>query len=262
MSGWPLQWPHIWSPKYLIVDEVLAVGDAQFQKKCLGKMEEAGAEGRTVLFVSHSLPMVSSLCTKGILLNAGQVVKAGTASDVVSYYTKGDSGAEIEFQDRKIGDEYARLLSVAILDPSGVAVSQVMINQEVRVAVTFEVLQDSERELVPRIDFMMDGGQYAFTSFAGAMRQRYKPGKFRAICHVPENFLNQGTYFLNLALVSFEPSRKVHYFENSVLSFEMVDPMIDVPTRVKGMAASIFPGAVRPVLDWDVDALGLEIDEL
>jgi lipopolysaccharide transport system ATP-binding protein len=242
-------------PEILIIDEVLAVGDAQFQKKCLGKMKKVGEEGRTVLFVSHNLPMLSSLCTKGILLNAGRVIKAGAASDVVSFYTKGDSGAEIDFQDRKIGDDYARLLLVAILGPSGTAVNQVMINQDVRVAVTFEVLQDSERKLVPRIDFIMDGGQYAFVSFASAMRQRYKPGKYSAFCHVPANFLNQGTYFLNLALVSFEPSRKVHYFENSVLSFDVVDPLIDVPTRVKGMAASVFPGVVRPVLNWDIESI-------
>jgi len=242
-------------PEILIIDEVLAVGDAQFQKKCLGKMEEVSAEGRTVLFVSHSLPMVSSICTKGILLNAGQVIRTGTANDVVSYYIQGNKGAAVDFLDRKAGDEYARLVSVAVLDTTNTAVTQVFITQAIRVAVTFEVFQDSGRELVPRVDFMMEGGQYAFVSFAGAIRQRYKPGKYRVTCHVPANFLNQGTYFLNLALVSYEPSRKVHYFENSVLSFDVIDPLIDVPTRVKGMAASVFPGAIRPVLDWGVEEL-------
>ncbi len=243
-------------PDIMIIDEVLAVGDAQFQKKCLGKMEEVGADGRTVLFVSHSLPMVSSLCTKAILLDAGQVVKAGAASDVVSFYTKGDSGAEINFQSRKIGDEYAQLLSVSILDPSGVAVTQIIINQEVRVAVTFEVLQDSERELLPRLDFMMDGGRYAFVSFAAAKMQRYKPGKYKAICRVPANFLNQVTYFIGFGLVSYEPTKILHFHEHSACSFDVIDPLIDVPTRTRGMPMNDFPGAVRPVLDWDVEKLG------
>lgn len=242
-------------PDIMIIDEVLAVGDAQFQKKCLGKMEEVGTEGRTVLFVSHSLPMVSSLCTKAILLDAGQVVKAGAASDIVSFYTKGDSGTEVDFQSKKIGDEYARLLSVAILDSSNAAVTRVSINQAVRVAVAFEVLKDTTRELLPRLDFMMDGGHYAFVSFAAAKMQRYKPGKYRAVCHVPANFLNQITYFIGFGIVSYKPTRILHFYEHSACSLDVIDPLIDVPTRVKGMPMNDFPGAVRPVLDWEFEEL-------
>lgn len=83
-------------PEILIIDEVLAVGDAEFQKKCLGKMEEvAGREGRTVLFVSHDMAAVKKLCTRAILLEAGKITKVGTPNEVVDYYLKNASGVEL-----------------------------------------------------------------------------------------------------------------------------------------------------------------------
>ncbi|MFN5862715.1 MAG: ABC transporter ATP-binding protein, partial [Pseudanabaena sp.] len=79
-------------PEILIVDEVLAVGDAQFQKKCLGKMKDVSGEGRTVLFVSHSMPTITSLCSNVILLDKGNLIKRGNASEVImQYYTSGVS---------------------------------------------------------------------------------------------------------------------------------------------------------------------------
>ena len=83
-------------PEILIIDEVLAVGDAEFQKKCLGKMEEvAGREGRTVLFVSHDMAAVKKLCTRAILLQAGQITKEGTPNEVVDFYLKNANGIEL-----------------------------------------------------------------------------------------------------------------------------------------------------------------------
>lgn len=243
-------------PEILIVDEVLAVGDAQFQKKCLGKMEEVGAEGRTVLFVSHSLPMVSSLCTKGILLSAGQVVKTGTASEVTSFYSKGvDQSSDIDFSSQKIGDEYAKLLSVAVINSSGSSVTQVKITEEIKVAVTFEILKDVDREFMPKFHFAVEDGRYAFITAATQQMKKYKAGKYRAYCHVPANFLNQGIYAVGIGLVSYEPTRIVHFHEEGTITFDVIDPLINVPTRAKGAPMSAFPGAVRPILDWSVEDL-------
>ncbi len=92
-------------PEILIIDEVLAVGDAEFQKKCLGKMQEvAGREGRTVLFVSHDMAAVKKLCTRAILLEAGEISKEGTPTEVVDHYLKNASGVELNttsLQSRK-----------------------------------------------------------------------------------------------------------------------------------------------------------------
>jgi lipopolysaccharide transport system ATP-binding protein len=243
-------------PDIMIIDEVLAVGDARFQKKCLGKMEEVGAEGRTVLFVSHSLPMVSSLCTKGILLDAGQVIKTGTASDVVNFYNRGENGSsDIDFSDRKIGDEYAKLLSVAVLDSSGSSVAEVKINENIRVAATFEILRDIDRELMPKFHFAFEDGRYAFITAGTKQMRKYRPGKYRAYCHIPANFLNQGMYSVGIGLVSYEPTRIVHFHEEPAIAFNVVDPLIDVPTRAKGAPLSSLPGAVRPLLDWTVEEI-------
>ena len=83
-------------PEILIVDEMLAVGDAQFQKKCLGKMEEVGKMGRTVLFVSHNLAALQYLCDISILLNNGNILRTGNISDLIYYYHKA-----IEFEKEK-----------------------------------------------------------------------------------------------------------------------------------------------------------------
>ena len=81
-------------PEILIIDEVLAVGDADFQKKCLNKMEDVGQQGRTVLFVSHNMPAVSRLCDRAVLLDKGGVVKDGAPDQVVSSYLNSDQGTD------------------------------------------------------------------------------------------------------------------------------------------------------------------------
>src|SRR5437667_10174769 len=110
-------------PDILVVDEVLAVGDAQFQKKCLGKMEEASSKGRTVIFVSHNMSMITSLCDKAILLDSGRVSKAGKPADVVlDYYgNEGSTSAEVDFtkSGKKIGDDYAVLLGGYVRNAEG-----------------------------------------------------------------------------------------------------------------------------------------------
>lgn len=104
-------------PEILIVDEVLAVGDSQFQKKCLGKIRQVSEqEGRTVLFVSHNIPTVLGLCSRALLLNCGQLVTDGTPSEIISRYAGQDQG-ENEFQPERgerSGDGRARIVSFRI----------------------------------------------------------------------------------------------------------------------------------------------------
>jgi lipopolysaccharide transport system ATP-binding protein len=106
-------------PEILIVDEVLAVGDAQFQKKCMGKMEEVSKEGRTVIFVSHNLGAVGALCTKGILLENGQIAAEGKASDVIEQYifsaNESSTGEICWADDAMPGDCYLKLKRVSVM---------------------------------------------------------------------------------------------------------------------------------------------------
>ena len=110
-------------PEILLVDEVLAVGDAEFQRRCLGRMEDFGATGRTVLFVSHNMQAVAQLCDRAILMEGGRIAQDGRSEDVVAHYlqTSSGSGSSREWPDLESapGDDLARLLSVRIVDRDG-----------------------------------------------------------------------------------------------------------------------------------------------
>ena len=236
-------------PEILIVDEVLAVGDAQFQKKCLGKMEEVGKEGRTVIFVSHSMPTITSLCSKAVLLESGRVVKEGPTSAVVMhYYTSGHfSPASADFSGRHVGDTYVRLLKGEVKDNKGNVTLEANINEPISVEMTFTVLQENIPSLVPNFHFFAAGGECAFVTVSD-IQIKYSKGKYRAICYLPGNFLNEGAYFIGLAISSFETGVKVHLFEKNALSFNVNDTMETLTTR-SGWAG-VMPGVVRPKLLW------------
>ena len=236
-------------PEILIVDEVLAVGDAQFQKKCLGKMEEVGKEGRTVIFVSHSMPTVTSLCSRAILLESGRVVKEGTTSAVVMhYYTSGQSSpASADFSRTHVGDTYVRLLKGEIKNSKGDVALEANINEPITVEMTFEVLQDNALILVPNFHYYTAGGECAFVSH-DAVKRHLGKGKYVSKCAIPANLLNEGSYFVGLAISSFSAGIAVHFYEKSCLSFNVVDSHEGVITRPDH--AIPIPGVVRPYLDW------------
>jgi lipopolysaccharide transport system ATP-binding protein len=115
-------------PEILMIDEVLAVGDAAFQKKCLGKMGDVAKQGRTVLFVSHNMEMVQSLCERAFLLDAGKLIYRGTASDVVDHYLQTVKSltrselTQLEHRQDRSGDGSAKIVSLKIEDADGHAI--------------------------------------------------------------------------------------------------------------------------------------------
>lgn len=240
-------------PEILVVDEVLAVGDAQFQKKCLGKMEAVGQEGRTVLFVSHNMATISSLCTKGILLNAGKVIKTGNISNVVlSYYSQGlasPSSFDYGKSNKLVGDNFVTLMSGAVTDKEGNICQEVVITKPVVVKMRYNVIESGYHTFIPNFHFFTSDGSYAFISNPQKIANP-KKGMYEAECYIPGNFLNEGTYFIGLAITSIEPGIQVHFYEQSALSFNVRDPIDNVPTR-NGYAGSI-PGVVRPLLKWQI----------
>ena len=125
-------------PEILLVDEVLAVGDAQFQERCLGRMKEVCEEGRTVVFVSHQMGMVAKLCTSGILMTHGQIQRQGPVKDVIADYLHGDGGHDSEYHapEGKEGKLFFR--SVSIIGPDGEPTTDFMSNDEVRIRFRFQ----------------------------------------------------------------------------------------------------------------------------
>jgi lipopolysaccharide transport system ATP-binding protein len=233
------------------VDEVLAVGDQQFQKKCLGKMEEVGKEGRTVIFVSHSMPTVTSLCDKAILLESGKVAKMGTTSEVVMhYYTSGQaSPASADFSRKHIGDKDVRLLKGEIINSQGGVALEIGIDDSLSVQMHFEVCQNSHLEFVPNFYFYNADGECAFVAVSNDNRLLEK-GCYVATCHVPGNLLNEGAYFVALSISSFTAGVKVHFFQRDALSLNISDLMVDTSSR-SGWAG-VMPGVIRPKFDWEI----------
>jgi lipopolysaccharide transport system ATP-binding protein len=238
-------------PEILIVDEVLAVGDSQFQKKCLGRMEDIGRQGRTVLFVSHNMAMISSLCEKAIHLENGALRAFGATNQVILGYTTADedSPAKVSYrnQSRQIGDQYAQLLSADVRNEQGAPVTEVEITRPFSVRMEYRITSNADRIYFPNFHFYRQDGSCAFV--ANAINAEKLPlGEYAAECHIPANFLNDGVYSIELALTSYEPRISIHFHERGVIMFNVRDPIDGVATRA-GYSGPI-PGAVRPLLPW------------
>lgn len=240
-------------PEILLIDEVLAVGDARFQKKCLGKMENVStAQGRTILFVSHNMAMITSLCKSAILLDSGRIVDYGCTSEVVlSYYTQHENSPaffDCLKMGKYIGDEHARLISGSVLDRQGNIANEIDIREPVTVTMFFRITRSEHYRFMPNFHFYAPDGTCAFISCSQEVTTT--DGEYEAVCTVPGNYFNDGTYFVGLALSSMEKGVKAHFYEQNALSFNIKDPIDNVPTR-NGYAGPI-PGMVRPQLEWEI----------
>ena len=235
----------------LIVDEVLAVGDSQFQKKCLGKMEEIGRGGRTILFVSHNMAMINSLCDKAMQLENGALRAFGPTGHVIlGYATSGEtSPAAVNYRNnsRRIGDEYAQFLSADVRNDHGVPVSEVEINRPFSVRMEYRITSNADRIFVPNFHFHCQDDSLAFVT-AAVNAKKLAPGDYSAECHVPANFVNDGLYSIRIALSSFESGDLVHFDEKGAIVLSVRDPIEGIVTRVG--YSGLMPGAVRPLLPW------------
>ncbi len=238
-------------PDILLIDEVLAVGDLAFQQKCLGKIESITNEGRTVLFVSHNLGSVSSLCTSAMLLDSGRIVALGDVSEVImKYYRQGSaSPASFDIPDggKHIGDEYARLVAGRVCDRGGTPSMEVMIDDRLSVEMEFEILGSNPGPFIPNFHFNTADGTAAFVS-VDTNRNVAGPGRYIARCAIPGGLLNEGTYFVGFGLTTFATGVTVHFFEPGAVSFNVRDPIEGTTSR--GDWGGSMPGSVRPNLAW------------
>jgi lipopolysaccharide transport system ATP-binding protein len=247
-------------PEILIIDEVLAVGDAQFQKKCLGKMEDVSKnEGRTVLFVSHSMPTVTSLCNKGILLESGKVIKMGATSDVImNYYSSGvSSPTHISYMggQKRPGDEFVKLNEASIKINGNISEPEIDIRQSFIVEFKFEIVNNANNLLFNAFFFFITAdGTIAFITGSPEKDTFSEKGVYSISMTIPGNLLNEGTYFINLGINSLNAGVQVHINEINALSFNIKDPIDNVPTRHSGYSA-ILPGLVRPLLDCKTEKI-------
>ena len=239
-------------PDILVIDEVLAVGDSDFQKKCLQKMETVGKHGRTVLFVSHNMQMITRLCSRAILLEKGQIKDDGPADKVVaSYLTSGMAGFSERIWKKKEdapGGGIARLLAVRVKDENGQVLQSFDIRKPIGIEMEYEVFK-SDYLLLPHYNIFNEEGGWVFTTIDTdpKWRGRRPAGYYRAMAWIPGNFLSEGLLFVQSSLFTLEPTT-TQFEPRDVVSFQVVDS-IDGNTA-RGDWSGPMKGAVRPLLKW------------
>jgi lipopolysaccharide transport system ATP-binding protein len=247
-------------PEILLIDEVLAVGDAAFQKKCLGKMRDVAKHGRTVLFVSHNMTAVNQLCSRCLLIADGQLVLEGKTAGVVAAYLQAGSGggAESVWEDirRAPGNENLKLHAVRVKSDGRIK-SEVDIDKEVEVEVEFWNRRPGARNLCVTIYLLDSNGTVVLstgnTPAANALPEKWfdKPhpeGLFRARCTLPANFLNEGLYYVTVYVVTLGPLT-IEVDAPHVLSFRVFDTGV---LREAGGGGD-WAGVVRVRLPWTTE---------
>jgi lipopolysaccharide transport system ATP-binding protein len=245
-------------PEILLVDEVLAVGDAAFQRQCLGKMQDVSRSGRTVVFVSHNLPAITRLCSRAVLLSAGKVVDDGPADQIVARYLSSELGTATrrEWKDQGVapGNDAVRLRSVTVIDESGKIVESVDVRKSVGIEIRFDILEQKHR-FVPGITLTSDQGQPIFTAIdTNPMWREPQPaGSYVSTAWIPGNLLNEGMVSVAVALGTLSPGGKTvrQAQANDAVAFQVVDPGEGGTAR--GDFAGVWTAPVRPLLRWTTE---------
>jgi len=240
-------------PEILIVDEVLAVGDGSFQSKCLRKMEDVGKQGRTVLFVSHSMPAITRLCERVILVDAGRVVQDGPSHQVVSAYVNSGRGTTAirEWMDtaKAPGGDVARLRAVRVRQQNGQIADTIDIREPVSVEMEYDVIKPGYK-LLAMLQFYNEEGVHAFSAHDLDPDWRRCPrpvGRYISTVQIPGNLFSEGTMFVGAGLETLDPVI-IQVYMLDLVAFRVVENM-DTDTA-RGDYAGKMGGVVRPLLKW------------
>jgi lipopolysaccharide transport system ATP-binding protein len=241
----------------LVVDEVLAVGDAQFQKKCLQKMEGLSTHGRTILFVSHQITAVTRLCHSGLWLDRGRVQELGRSDQICSRYLANGSGAvawrEWSAAEPAPGNGWVRLESVGAL-AGGTPADSVEINRPVDVEVVYRVLKGG-KVLIPNIHLYAEDGTLIFILHDWHSGWRTRPksaGRYRTTFTVPGNFFGEGRVTVKVVISTYQPF-EVHFEAPEAVAFTVVEA--ENGQTARGDYTGHIPGLVRPLLDSRTEQL-------
>ena len=238
-------------PEILLVDEVLAVGDAEFQKKCLGRMENVAQEGRTVLFVSHNISAVNRLCPRAVLLEQGQLTRDGRAQEVTTEYLGGEGdvgGSRTWSIDAAPGSDEMKLTSVSLLNSKGASNPVLDVQDELHLRIEYYVGQ-------PNLSFRCSAqiftqGILAFVSIEPTEMVRGNVGNYYSTVTIPAHLLAEGEYTIG-AWIFTSKGVKNHYYVAApdLLRFLVFDSMPG--TSARGDYTNVLRGIVMPRLKWD-----------
>ena len=233
-------------PEILVVDEVLAVGDAQFQKKCLGKMEDVSIqEGRAVLFVSHNMMAIKSLCNQAVLLKNGQVDFTGSIDQAINKYQlifSPSLKSDFESNDKKAGNEMIRLNSIELeLGENNNGQAAIFtITQPIKIHLS---LTNYTIDTAVNINIFFNAPDGTNIFVTCSMSKVYNKGPMHLICDIPPNFLNDNIYCLDIMAVTNDATI---LFVKDAITLEGAEPPRDSAWLGK------FPGYLRPSLNWKI----------
>jgi lipopolysaccharide transport system ATP-binding protein len=234
-------------PDILIVDEVLAVGDAAFQRKCLGKMGEATTEGRTVLFVTHNMAAMVSICTRAVLLRAGSIVSVGSPAALAAQYDERPAASRHFIRDEAPRSR-AFVDEIRVGSPESTGGGKISLADGVEVTLVFTFLE-TVRHAQVAIGLMRRNGERVLTTTnmdqGGRTNISLGPGMYEASVRIPPTFLKAGEYVLNVSLTV--PWIEVLDEVREAVAFEVTDPD-DIEINLGGMPRE---GVVNPILSWN-----------
>ncbi len=244
-------------PEILVVDEVLAVGDAEFQRKCLGKMNDVAQQGRTVLFVSHNMSAILRLTQEAIVLKRGQLIKRAPTPEAVDFYLssgQAESGERVwEVDEVPAASAPFRPIRLRLKDRAGKVVDTVRSTEPV--SVEWEYQLDAPVTGL-RVGMYLNTmrGEYVFTSFDTDDAKQYEQfgarqaGRYMSCCTIPADTFNEGRYSIGVNASSFGVRR--YFMDESALSFN-----VDISGAPGTQWPEVRQGPIRPRLDWKIEKL-------
>jgi len=241
-------------PEVLLIDEVLAVGDMEFQKKCLGKMEEVSKQhGRTILFVSHNLDTIRRFCSKAVLLNEGEIMSQGSVEKIISDYTSIHLHTIEEklWQPGIVSANNSIRLNKAFLHAIDMeSNSRFEVSEKIGITIEYEVLKENAI-FTHGINVFNQENVNIFNSHdvtSSLKDEKRKPGKYKTTAWIPDNLLPEGLFSISVALFTTNPL-DILIHEHHVLIFETFTNFNKLNAR--GNYSEEFTGIVRPLIFWD-----------
>ena len=240
-------------PEILIVDEVLAVGDAEFQKRCLGRMSEVAKDGRTVLFVSHNMQAVRRLCEHAVLLEEGRLVAQADVETIVHRYLTSLDAPDLgrrrwDDPETRPGGELCRLVEVRVTDDGGTPATTFLSSQPIVVTLEFDLAR-VDPAFSAAFDLAASDASVVFrsahTDTSEVSRPRLVAGRNAICCTIPPGLLNSGRYGINVRISQHMTRWIVH--EDAVIQFDVIaDHGESLFLNAQGR-----PGVVSPILSWN-----------
>lgn len=242
-------------PEILIVDEVLAVGDAEFQKKCLGRMKDVSVnDGRTVLFVSHNMGAIKNLCQNTLLMKHGRVECLEETPTAIERYLSSDSDIDrcmVYDKEKRPGDNSVKLNYIKVLDSDGTIEKMLTTDTDIYVEISYEVLNDI-KDLRVAVSLLGFDGEHIFITsdfkYQNDSRIR-EAGTYISRLKIPAKFLNLSKYYISVDL----EVPTVKSIVKSVLVAFNVDQLIYNELGI--MISAKPPGQIHPVLDWNIEKI-------